>query len=63
MAKYVFQVIMIHFLLIFTESETFQQTDQTILQSDSDLIDNYFLRETKIFLIHSEFGTVSNAPL
>jgi hypothetical protein len=52
----VFQVILIHFLLIFTESETFQQTSQTILQSYSDLSLNHFSVETKTFLFLSESG-------
>jgi hypothetical protein len=62
-AKYVFQVILIHFLLISTESETFQQMGQTISQSDSDSTENHFSRETETFLIHSESGTVPNTPL
>jgi hypothetical protein len=56
-------VIQIHFLLIFTESKTFQQTGQTISQVDSDSTDNHFSRETEMFLIHSESGTVPNTPL
>jgi hypothetical protein len=60
--KQVFQVILIHFLLISTESETFQQTGQTISQSDSDSIENHFSRQTETFLIHSESGTIPNAP-
>jgi hypothetical protein len=58
-----FQVIQIHFLLIFTESKTFQQMGQTISQVDSDSTDNHFSRETEMFLIHSESGTVPNTPL
>jgi hypothetical protein len=42
-------VILIHFLLIYTESETFQQTIQTISQSDSDSTENHFSGETKTF--------------
>jgi hypothetical protein len=49
MVEYVFQVILIYFNIIFTESETFQQMDQTILESNSDSIENYFLRELKHF--------------
>jgi hypothetical protein len=58
-----FQVILIHFLLIFTESETFQQTGQTISQSNSDSIENHFSGETEMFLFLSESGTVPNTPL
>jgi hypothetical protein len=47
-------VILIHFLLISTDSETFQQTSQTISQDDSDLTENHFSRETEMFLIHNE---------
>jgi hypothetical protein len=54
---------MIHFLLIFTGSETFQQTSQTILQNDLDSADNHFLGETEMFLFLSESETVSNIPL
>jgi hypothetical protein len=43
-------VILIHFFLISTKYEIFQQTSQTILQSDSNSIENYFLKEAKIFL-------------
>jgi hypothetical protein len=46
MGKMVFQVILIHFFLIFTKSEMFQQTSQMILQSDSDSIKNHFSGET-----------------
>jgi hypothetical protein len=56
-------VILIHFLLIFIESETFQQTGQMISQGDSDLTENHFSRETETFLIHSESGAVPNTPL
>jgi hypothetical protein len=62
MAKKVFQVIMIHFLLISAESEMFQQTGQTISQIDYDSTENHFLGETKMFLFFSESGTVPNAP-
>jgi hypothetical protein len=55
-------VILIDLLLIFTESEMFQQTGQSISQNDYDSTENHFSREIKIFLIHSESGTVSNAP-
>jgi hypothetical protein len=58
-----FQVILIHFLLIFTESETFQQTSQIISQSDYDLTENHFLRETKTFLFLIKSETVSNTSL
>jgi hypothetical protein len=60
--KYVFQVILIHFLLIFTESKTFQQMSQTISQSNYDLTENHFSREIKTFLFLSGSGTVPNAP-
>jgi hypothetical protein len=43
-------VILIHLLLIFTESKMFQQTDQMILKGDSDSTENYFLIETETFL-------------
>jgi hypothetical protein len=56
-------VILIHFLLIFTKFETFQQTRQTISQSDSNSTENYFLRETKIFMFLTESRTVPNTPL
>jgi hypothetical protein len=56
-------VILIYFLLIFTESEAFQQMGQTISQGDSDSTENHFLRETEIFLIYSESGTVPSTPL
>jgi hypothetical protein len=56
----VFEAILIHLLLIPTEYETFKQMDQTISQGDSDLTKNYFLRETKMFLIHNESGTLLN---
>jgi hypothetical protein len=59
----VFQVILIHFLLISTESETFQQTGQTTSQSDSDSTENHFSGETETFLFLSESGTVPNAPI
>jgi hypothetical protein len=44
------------------ESETFQQTSQTILQSDSNLTDNHFSGETKMFLFLNESITIPNAP-
>jgi hypothetical protein len=56
----VFQVILIHFLLTSTKFETFQQTGQTISQSDSDSTENHFPREAKTFLFLSEFRTVPN---
>jgi hypothetical protein len=59
----VFEVILIHFILISTESEVLQQTGQTISQGDSDSTENHFSRETETFLIHSESGTVPNTPL
>jgi hypothetical protein len=43
-------MILIHFLLIFTESETFQQTSQIILQSYSDSAMNHFSVETETFM-------------
>jgi hypothetical protein len=43
-------VILIHFLLISTESKMFQQTGQTISQSDSDLIENHFSGEIEMFM-------------
>jgi hypothetical protein len=52
-------VILIHFLLIFTESKTFQQTGQIISQSDSDSTKNHF--SGVLFL--SESRTVRNTPL
>jgi hypothetical protein len=55
-------VILIHFLLISTKFEMFQQTGQTISQSDSDSTENHFSREAEMFLIHSESGTIPNAP-
>jgi hypothetical protein len=51
---------MIHLLLIFTVSETFKQTSQTILQSDSNLIKNYFSKITKIFIFLDKSETVPN---
>jgi hypothetical protein len=59
----VFQVILIHFLLISTESETFQQTGQTISQSDSDSTEKHFSGKTEMFLFLSESEAVLNAPL
>jgi hypothetical protein len=56
-------VILIHFLLISTKSETFQQTSQMILQSDFDSTKNNFLGETETFMFLSESGTVPSAPL
>jgi hypothetical protein len=61
--KQVFQVILIHFLLISTESEMFQQMSQTILQSGPDSTENHFSGETETFLFLSESGTVPNTPL
>jgi hypothetical protein len=58
-----FQVILIHFFLIFTEFETFQQTDQMISQKDSDSTENHFSREIKTFLIYSESEIIPNASL
>ncbi len=55
-------MILIRLLLIFTESETFQQTSQTISQSDSDSTENHFSGETEMFLSLSESGVVPNAP-
>jgi hypothetical protein len=59
-AKYVFQMILIHFLLIFTESKTFQQTGQTISQSDSDSTKNHFSEETEMLMFLSESRTIPN---
>jgi hypothetical protein len=55
-------VILIDLLLIFTESEMFQQTGQSISQNDYDSTENHFSREIETFLIHSKSETVSNAP-
>jgi hypothetical protein len=55
-------MILIHFLLIFTESEMFQQMGQTISQDDSDSTKNYFSRETETFLIHSELKPYQTHP-
>jgi hypothetical protein len=35
---------------------------QTILQSDYDLIENYFLEETETFLFLNESITILNTP-
>jgi hypothetical protein len=59
----VFQVILIHLLLTSTKFETFQQTGQTISQSDSDSTENHFPGEAKTFLFLSEFRTVPNGAL
>jgi hypothetical protein len=59
----VFQVILIHFILISTESKTFQQTCQTISQSDFDLTENHFSGETETFLFLIEYGTALNGAL
>jgi hypothetical protein len=62
MGKMVFQVILIHFLLISTKSEMFQQMSQAISQSDSDSTENHFSRETKMFLFLGESRIVPNTP-
>jgi hypothetical protein len=58
----VFQVILIHFILVSTKSEMFQQMSQSVLQNDYDSIKNYFSRKTKTFLFHSESRIIPNAP-
>jgi hypothetical protein len=58
--KYVFQLVMIHFLLISTKSKIFQQTGKTISQNDSDSTESYFSGEIETFLFLSEFGIIPN---
>jgi hypothetical protein len=51
---------LIHLLHISTESKIFQQTSQTISQSDSDSTENHFLKEIKIFLFLNKSEIVPN---
>jgi hypothetical protein len=51
-------MILMHLVLIFTESKMFQQISQIILQNNSNSTENHFSGEAETFLFLTEFGTV-----